>query len=109
MVRDGSLSDPPCETLVADFSARGVWQPQATALFDVRVIDTDAPSYINKTPVNVLKIAEREKKQKYGRACEARIGLLVIDPFPLITREQKHGLKRHKYQKIEQGKGYNMV
>ena len=30
------------------------------------------PSYINKTPVNVLKIAEREKKQKYGRACEDR-------------------------------------
>ena len=25
VVRDGSLSDPPCETLVADFSARGVW------------------------------------------------------------------------------------
>ena len=27
----------------------------------------------------------------------------------LITREQKHGLKRHKHQKIEQGKGYNMI
>ena len=31
------------------------------------------------------------------------------DPFSLITREQKHGLKHHKHQKIEQGKGYNTV
>ena len=30
-------------------------------------------------------------------------------PFFLITREQKHELKRHKHQKIEQGKGYNIV
>ena len=33
----------------------------------------------------------------------------MIDPFPLITQEQKHGLKHHKHQKIEQGKGYNMI
>ena len=33
----------------------------------------------------------------------------MIDLFSLITREQKHGLKCHKHQKIEQGKGYNMV
>ena len=37
------------------------------------------------------------------------LGLQVIDPFPLITQEQKHGLKCHKHQKIEQGKGYNMI
>ena len=30
-------------------------------------------------------------------------------PVSLITREQKHELKRHKHQKIEQGKGCNMV
>ena len=34
------------------------------------------------------------------------LGLQVIDPLPLITQEQKHGLK---CQKIEQGKGYNMI
>ena len=28
--------------LVADLSVRGVWVPQAEALFDVRVLDTDA-------------------------------------------------------------------
>ena len=36
-------------------------------------------------------------------------GLIVIDPFSLVTPEQKQGLKRHKNQNIEQGKGYNMV
>ena len=33
----------------------------------------------------------------------------MIDPFSFIIQEQKHGLKRHKHQKIEQGKGYNMI
>ena len=33
----------------------------------------------------------------------------VFDPFPLITQEQKHRLKCHKHQKIEQGKGYNII
>ena len=30
-------------------------------------------------------------------------------PVSLVTWEQKHGLKRHKHQKIEQGMDYNMV
>ena len=30
-------------------------------------------------------------------------------PVSLISQEQKHGLKRHKHQKIEQGKGYHMI
>ena len=36
--------------LIADMAVRGVWMPQAEALFDVRVIDTDAQSYCNRTP-----------------------------------------------------------
>ena len=35
-------------SLVADLSIRGIWQPQRVALFDIRVIDTDAPSYSNR-------------------------------------------------------------
>lgn len=31
-------------TLIADLGVRGVWQPQTEALFDIRVIDTDAQS-----------------------------------------------------------------
>ena len=37
LVRDGSASHPPMDTLIADLSIRGAWQPQVTALFDVRI------------------------------------------------------------------------
>ena len=33
--------------LVADLSVCGVWQPQATTFFDVRVVDSDANSYLH--------------------------------------------------------------
>ena len=31
--------------LVTDLCVRDVWQPQCNDLFDIRVADTDAPSY----------------------------------------------------------------
>ena len=62
--------DTSC-ALVADIAARGVWQPQVTTtLFDIRVVDSDAPSYLQKPPITVLKSAEREKKLKYNSDCE---------------------------------------
>ena len=41
MVREPIIreSRDNCEALVGDISARGVWQPQATAIFDVRIVD----------------------------------------------------------------------
>ena len=51
---------------------RGVWQPQAEALFDIRVIDTDAQSYQSHSPQSVLAFAEAEKKRKYSTACSDR-------------------------------------
>ncbi len=36
------------------------------ALFDIRVIDTDAISYDNRSPSEVLKTAERELHVKRG-------------------------------------------
>ena len=35
--------------LVADLGVRGVWQPQAEALFDICVIDTDAQSHAHRS------------------------------------------------------------
>ena len=58
-------------TLVADLCVRGVWQPQCDALFDIRVVDTDAPSYSRQSPCSVLCSAESEKK-KYLQACHDR-------------------------------------
>ena len=58
--------------LVADLMARGVWDRQSAASFDIRVTDTDAPSYLNRSPMSVLIAAEEEKKRKYVTACEDR-------------------------------------
>ena len=41
------------------------------ALFDVRVLDTDAKSYLCHSPQSVLATAEREKR-KYSDACAAK-------------------------------------
>ena len=40
-------------------------------LFDIRVVDTDARSYLSHSPVAVLASAEAEKKRKYCDACTA--------------------------------------
>ena len=82
---------------MADLSVRGVWLPQAEALFDVRVSDTDAQSYLSQSPSEVLLNAEKEKKVKYGQACEERRALFT--PFccsidGMIGREGKTFLKQ---------------
>ena len=37
---------------------------------DIRVLDSDAPSYQSTPPTRVLRNAEREKKLKYSSVCE---------------------------------------
>ena len=66
---DDLLESP---ALIADLSARGVWQPQTVALLDVRVVDTDAQSYTNRTVGAILSSAEHEKKNKYTVAAESQ-------------------------------------
>ena len=34
--------------LIADLGVHGCWQPQVVTLFDVRVVDTDAKSYVQR-------------------------------------------------------------
>ena len=58
--------------LKGDLACRGVWEPQREALFDVRVTDTDAPSYVSRPVAAVFAAAEEEKKRKYMAACEER-------------------------------------
>ena len=85
MKREPVVEEPDVEngapTLIADLSARGVWDRQSAASFDIRVTDTDAPSYQNRNPMNVLKTAENEKKNKYGPAWEAK----HMSFTPLVT------------------------
>ena len=69
VVRDASVDG---EALIADLGARGVWEPQAMVLFDIRVVNTDAKSYLSHSAVAVLALAEAEKKRKYCDACTER-------------------------------------
>jgi len=51
-----------CESRRDTTGVRGVWQPQAEALFDVCVVDTDAQSYAHRTVSAVLSTAEKEEE-----------------------------------------------
>ena len=69
---------------------------QVTALFDVRIVDTNAPSYLGKSPEAVLKAAEREKKNKYARSCEdqhASLTPLCVSIDGLVGSEMNSFLK----------------
>ena len=59
------------EVLIADLCVRGVWLPQAEALFDIRIIDTDAQSYLGQSPIQAISVAENEKNRKYLDAAAA--------------------------------------
>ena len=69
VVHDGSAG---ANTLIADLCVRGVWEAQTEALFDIRMIGTDAGSYCAGSPKDVLGTAEGEKKRKYLQACQDR-------------------------------------
>jgi hypothetical protein len=99
--------------LFADLGVRGVWQPQSEALFDVRVVDTDAQSYVQRSVSAVLATAEREKKRKYTQATEARHAsfspfVLSVDGF--LAREARFVVRRFADRlAIKWGKSYSEV
>ena len=66
LICESTTDDSTSETLIADLRVRGVWELQVDAIFDVRVVDTDAPSYCSHSPHAVLWSAEVEKKRKYS-------------------------------------------
>ena len=72
------VGDNDSPALIADLGVGGVWIPQGEALFDVRVVDTDAASYVNHSVSAVLASAEEEKKWKYLSAAELRHALLPL-------------------------------
>ena len=52
----------------ADVSAHGFWKRGATAMFDIRIFNLDAGSYLRMTPEKALAKAEKEKKDLYLQA-----------------------------------------
>ena len=52
----------------ADVSAHGLWKRGTIAMFDIRIVNLDAGSYLRMTPENPLAKAEKEKKDLYLQA-----------------------------------------
>ena len=52
-----------------DAEVHGFWERGRPCIFDVRITDTDAQSYCNKDVPKVLAAQEKEKKDKYLKAC----------------------------------------
>jgi hypothetical protein len=83
-----------------DASAHGFWQRGRTAIFDVRITDTQSRSYRNKDYQKVLAQQEKEKKNQYLCPClEMRKDFtpLVYSVDGIAGREAKNAEKRHAY------------
>ena len=78
------------------------------ALFDIRVIDTNAPSHPTRSLKAILETGANKKKRVYEQAVVERRGNftpIVLSVNGLLHREAKHFLKRiaanlaHKWEK----------
>ena len=56
----------------ADVSYHGFWKQGTTRMFDIRIVNLDAGSYLYMTPEKALAKAEKEKKDLYLQACLER-------------------------------------
>jgi hypothetical protein len=64
-------AEPPPE-LCGNVGVHGFWRRGATAIFDIRVTDADAPYHCGQDPHKILAKHEKEKKDKYVKACLAQ-------------------------------------
>ena len=56
----------------ADVSAHSFWKQRTTTMFDIRIFNLDAGSYLRMTPEKALAKAEKEKKHLYLHDCLER-------------------------------------
>ena len=83
--------------LRANLLIRGVWSPQETALFDIRVLDTEAKSYSNKKPEDVLESCADENRTKYSEPCQEKyiaFTPLIFSVYGMMAGESKIFLRR---------------
>lgn len=79
-----------------DLGVREVWSPQNEVLFDIRIVDTDSPSYKHHTLEAVLEHAAKENKRLYQKAVKDHCGhftpfVISVDGLP--HREAHHFIK----------------
>ena len=90
MVKEPVVQEANDAEGVPSLMARGVWQPQTMALFDVCVTDTNTPSYSQRVVSAILSSAEEEKKRKYSEAAalhRASFTPLVVSVDGVLGRE----------------------
>ena len=63
-------------------------------MLDVRVLDTDAPSYCHRPVNSVIKSAEEDKKHKYLEAVEGRRGCFSLFVLSVDGYKARVVLKR---------------
>ena len=71
------LTPPPDVTTAApevteqkgDLLIRDLWQQRTDSVHHMRVVNTDALSYVRRSPEKCLQEAERGKKKMYLEAC----------------------------------------
>ena len=65
-----------------DIHARGFWERQKSAFFDIRVCYPNAESYRDVTPKQIYKKHENEKKRQYAkRVMEIEQGMFNLQVF----------------------------
>ena len=87
-----------------DLLIRGFWSSSTDCIVDVRLTDTDQPTYLPKSPFEVLELHEEEKKRKYAKkCCEQRRNFtpFVISVDGMIGKEAKSFLKQLAYVCVE--------
>jgi hypothetical protein len=97
VVTAGTHRTEPSSELQGDLAVHGFWTRGQTAIFDVRITDTDQPSNRNTAPTKVLLHHEKEKKDKYGALCIERrrtFTPLVFSVDGLLGNEAKAASKR---------------
>ena len=67
-----------------DIHARGFWERQKSTFFDIRVCHPNADSYKDRTPEQVYRLHENEKKRMYERRV-LEVGQASFTPLVFTT------------------------
>ena len=80
-----------------DLMIRGFWDRSTDCIIDILICDIHQPSYLARTPVNVLKSVETSKTSKYLKNCLAQrryFTPFVVSCEGLLGKEANVFLKR---------------
>ena len=96
---DSSRANPPPGKVFerGDVLVHGLYDRHTSCIIDVRVTDTDQPSYLSSTPAKAIAKQERAKKKQYLESCleeRRHFAPYVVDTYGLLGEEAKAFNKR---------------